>query len=123
MTSDNACGVYGESLHRAQTLVAEACAPPLRQKLGQLFHWGCDSKATTSCPSSSQAFQPVPAQAGLKRMGKGKAPAGGKLRKVKEVQLKVISLTKIAFRTPKGAKRDRLSKEIWVCTSALRSEI
>ena len=124
VTSDSASDAYGESLRKAQTLVAQGRAPPLRQKLGQLFHWGRDSKATTSCPSSSQdAFHPVPAQVGMKRKGKGKAPAGGKLRKVKEVQLKVVGLSKPALHTPKGVERDRLSKEIWVRTSASPSDI
>ncbi len=118
--------LYGDSLHNAQRLASKSHAPPLKKKLGELFHWGAGHHDSQSPKTSNDNdFQPMPAKTSGKRKGKGKAGKAPttKLRKVKEVQLKVVGLAKPSLRTPTGAERERASREVWVRVSGTQREI
>ena len=109
----------------------------LKEKIGKLFHFGAGSSSAvgsstsklklTTTTSDEDSFQPMPAYSrskgkrSIKRKGATAEilmEKGPVKKKVKQVVLPVVGLQEYCNRTPTGAARSKLTRDVWISTGS-----
>ena len=106
--------VYKEGMQQAMHAVKFPKDKGLRSTLGALFNKKLGPQSTDDAGLSG--CQP--------NKRKGKYPMKGPVKKkVREHRFRVVGLKRICTKTPTGALRESLTKNIWICENANEEEV
>lgn len=108
--------VYKEGTQYAKHAVQFSKEKGLRTTLNELFNKKIPPSQPVTDKAGPSHYQP--------KKRKGKYPLKGPVKKkVKEHRLRVVGLRKFCNKTPTGAMRDSLTKNIWIRENANEEEV
>lgn len=122
-SKDQKQNAYKEGLQKTTRAITKG--KDFRSTLGQLFnkqmsHQEVDEGLVPGPSHTASASLPQK----RKIKGKGKYPAKGPIkRKVKEYRLRVVGLKKMCSKTPVGAVKEAMTKNVWIHESAVAEEV